>query len=76
MVRLHNCGKSLCGMPFQSQCASWFSQLHVKGSGEEPSQGVVSRLFGLGEDDIARASRMGWYVANVRIYTDNSFAFR
>ena len=61
MDRLHNSGKSSCGMPSHPQCASWFSHWHTIGSGEEPSlallellQGVVFRLFG-----IARSSRMG-----------------
>jgi hypothetical protein len=82
MVRLHNSGKSLCGMPSHPQCACWFSHWHHMGSGEELSlaslellQGVVLRLFG-----IARSSRLGyrWYVANVLIYAYDrkSSAFR
>jgi hypothetical protein len=56
MVRLHSSGKSLCGMRFQSQCASWFWQSHVVGSEGplESFQGPVPRLFVAGEDDIMR----------------------
>jgi len=39
-------------------------------SGEDTS--LESWLFMLGEDDIARLSRMGWHVAGVHIYTCRS----
>ena len=35
-------------------------------------KGLVLQLFVLGENDIARLSRMGWHIAGVRIYTCRS----
>jgi hypothetical protein len=75
MVRLHNSGKSSCGMPSHPQCASWFSHWHIIGSSEEPSlaslevlQGEEPSLASLEVSQgvvlqlfgIARSSRMGY----------------
>ena len=79
MYRLQNSGKSLYGILWQSQCPSWFWQLHILGCVNEyimlkllEGSGLVKWLFGVGWDSILWGW-MGWFIANYPyIYTHDN----